>query len=206
MMKLCKINSEEEFVSRFYIGKDKSVSDFVRESISFHNRLYSWTKNPILAVENDGELVSALFYNNTKDKYCSIINIITPVEFRNRGLAKFLIEKCIEECYDSGARRIRLNCNIGALEFYNKLGLIYWGFCKSRDLYCNLPLLSNDIKDLQESIDLPMDQLIPDEKVYNNIRRKVWDEYSSDSFLKTKNIISQNRSRYFYDRFQTLRK
>lgn len=195
------ITSEQEYLEKFhYKIEDKKTLDFSEKSISFHNRFYSWEFKPIMCLEYNKNIMSVLFYNNTKDKYCSIINILTPEKYRKKGFATILIKEAIKHCYNSGARRIRLNCdNIeGTIKFYNKLGFFYWGVTRSNALYCNLPLISNNIQDFNQLKLLSIDKLL-DKKSIKLIERRICSKMSSKLYYNIPNYLPINN--YLYNEF-----
>lgn len=203
---ICFVSSEKEYHEKFHdLIEDKQTLKFSLESISFWNRFYSWKQKPLMCINLDGKIVSVLFYNNAKDKYCSIINILTPEKYRRNGFAKILISEAIKQCYSTGAKRIRLNCdNIeNTIKFYNRLGFFYWGVTRSNALYCNLPLISGDIEDFKKLKTFSLNNLL-DIKSVNLINRRICDDMSSKIYFNMPDYLLQNQ--YFYNEFLDYKK
>ncbi|MEE6449853.1 GNAT family N-acetyltransferase [Gottfriedia acidiceleris] len=51
-----------------------------------------------------------------------ILNMYTATEFRGKGLARRLLEKCIDECKKSGVKRIWLHASEDGRPLYKKMG------------------------------------------------------------------------------------
>lgn len=142
-MKFRPINNRDLFLDFIAGLKDQGDIKFATNyCLAFHDRFYGFDTHPPIALIDEGNIVSVLFVNFTKnDKYVSIINILTPVEHRGRGYATILISWAVEEGFKNRkCTRIRFNADKDALPFYNKLGCFYLGVTRSGDMYCNMPI------------------------------------------------------------------
>lgn len=199
------IKSLEEYNSKFHDlidESDKESLNFSGTSSTFHESFYKFQDKPVMCtVGESGNITAVLFYNITvRDRYITILNIVTPVKYRQRGYAKKLIAEAVKQAYAAGKTRIRMNCDDlpGTMAFYNKLGLVYWGKTKPDAYYVNLPLLSGDIEDFKKYGTIDLTQTV-DERVINlaNLRMSV--ENSEKELLNNKYPDS-----YKYELFKEL--
>lgn len=82
-------------------------------------------------VEANGEPVSISgmvlfkrppYLENLKGIEAYILNMYTAPEYRGKGLAKQLLEHCIDECKKSGVKRIWLHASEDGKPLYKKMG------------------------------------------------------------------------------------
>jgi ribosomal protein S18 acetylase RimI-like enzyme len=62
------------------------------------------------------------YLENLKGIEAYILNMYTTPEYRGKGLAKQLLEHCIDECRKSGVRRIWLHASEDGKSLYRKMG------------------------------------------------------------------------------------
>lgn len=125
---------------------DEKSSKFLKKSISFHDRFYSWETEAPIGIKSDGFIQSVFFFKITEKrdpKVYSIVNIITPFQFRRMGWAFSLVDYGWKLAKKRGATLFRLNCEQEALGFYNSLGFRYWGWTKSKALFCLMPIIGD---------------------------------------------------------------
>lgn len=201
-MKFLHIKSYELYVELFHDLIDLSDTESIRFSnfaIGVHNSLYGWNdKFPLALVEN-GAVVSVLFYNITKrDRYITILNIVTPVKYRCHGYAKKLIAYAVSLAHTEGKTRIRLNCDMipGTIKFYDKLGMVYWGVTRDKALYCNLPLLSGNIEDFKRYSMLRAEDFL-DQSAHNLITRRL--DLDLSEMYRNHELV--DKSRYMFDTY-----
>jgi len=99
---------------------------------------YEEDKNQILIAEIDGAIVGyILFYNpinerfgfKTKRCFGGIMELYVKPEFRRRGVATQLIQRCADYLKSKGAIDVRVDVlmrNKKAINLYRKLGFKYW--------------------------------------------------------------------------------
>jgi hypothetical protein len=199
-MNIVFFHSKEEYANKFHNKidiNDKETLNFSSGSMAFYASFYKYEEKPVMAIEDNGEITSVLFYNITKQKYITILNIVTPVKYRQKGYAKRLIREAVKLAYDSGKTRIRMNCDdlTHTMRFYNKLGLVYWSKTKENSYYVNLPLLSNDIEDFKKYENMKYEEFgINNQSVWNLIIRRT-DKTNSEKEL----LNNKYSNRYMYD-------
>jgi hypothetical protein len=199
-MNIIHLSSEKDYISRFHNLIDPNDPEtflMSNHSINFYRSFYKFEEKPVKVIELDGDIVSALFYSIPKrENYVTILNILTPVKYRQKGYAKILMENAVAEAYAKGKRRIRMNCdNIsGTIKFYNKLGCKYLGVTNQNALYCNMPLVSNNIADfhLLNNHDI----LLMEDTVVRLAKRRMSQKLSKQLYIDTPEYVDLTKYKY----------
>jgi len=116
------------------IVNEENTQKWRKQLLDFHKE----DKNQILIAEIDGEIVGyILFYNpinerfGFKTKHCfgGIIELYVMPEFRRRGVATQLIQRCVGYLKSKGALDVRVDVlmrNKKAMNLYRRLGFKDW--------------------------------------------------------------------------------
>jgi len=116
------------------IVNEENTRKWRKQLLDFHKE----DKNQILIAEMDGEAVGyILFYNpinerfGFKTKHCfgGILELYVMPEFRRRGVAKQLIQRCVNYLKSKGAVDVRVDVlmrNEKAMNLYQRLGFKDW--------------------------------------------------------------------------------
>lgn len=195
MIEFVRLSTKEEYKTEFQdhiCETDKESLKFSKKSLEYHDFVYNnrepvW-KKPVLATKVDGVITTVLFYNFTRDKNLTIINIVTPIAHRRNGYAKVLLSEACRLSHEQGGKRLRMWCEPPAVPFYNKMNMVYWGCNERKEHYCNMPLLPS--MDDYISTTFTFTQLVGDEKVQKMIDKRIKSEFSE------KLIVEGNRNLY----------
>lgn len=189
MISFTEITSRDKFIQFIEtLTEDADIHFAKKFCLDFHDRFYTFENTPPVALEEEGKIKCVLFVNYTKlDKYVSIINILTPTEYRGHGYAKMLLKySVIYGMYNRGCTRIRFNADIDAVPFYNSMNCIYVGKTRSGDFYCNMPITSDVLQDDELNFNVlhTMDMTnMMDRSSINLVKRRLdmnssWDVYN----------------------------
>lgn len=153
---------------------DKESVRFCKQTYDFHVKWYGFDSKPyLMAVDENDHILGVMTYNVTKnDKYITVINLLVPSKNRRKGIAKALMQKAIDVARENFKSRLRMACDIPALPFYNRLGMVYWGIRQNSAFWCDIPLLWEDINEYVQLKDRKIDELM-DEKSWSLARRRV---------------------------------
>jgi len=128
---------------------DMKSLQFAKESMDLWDNFYSWEKYPPLCLHHNDEALCYLFYSTTKDnKYLIIHRILTPKEFRGKRYAYELLSNLFFKFAKTDVKRFRMACVYSSLNFYNKIGLNYWGVNDQGQYYCDFKMPKKDIKEI----------------------------------------------------------
>lgn len=204
-MELIELSREE------YLDSVKKITDyntlkFSKGALDFWDNYHSWTKNPPLALNIDGKNKSYLFYNVSIDKrYLTIHYLFTPKAYRHQQHAYGMLEELFNIEANSKIQRFKMFCVSSSLDFYNTLGLKYWGVNKYNQYYCDFKMPKKNIGEIFEivansSIDefseTEFDKIyekleengkmfnIKEKEIYENLLKSLGDRYVFDKLLK----------------------
>lgn len=200
-MNIIHINKEIDYITKFHDlidPSDKETLGMSNHSINFYRSFYKYEEKPVKAIEVNGEIVSVLFYSIPKrDNYVTILNIITPVKYRQKGYAKKLMQEAVSEAYGLGKRRLRMNCDFleNTIIFYNRLNCLYIGMTKQNALYCNVPLLSDKLEDFSKLKDLPLAELM-DESSVRLAKRRMSPSESQKLYANPPSFVDMSKYRH----------
>lgn len=154
--------------------EDKESVRFCKQTYEFHVKWYGFDNKPyLIAVDEDNEILGVMTYNLTKnDRYITVINLLVPKKNRRKGVAKALMQKAIDIAKENFKSRLRMACDIPALPFYNKLGMVYWGIRQNGAFWCDIPLLWDYIDEYVKLKELKV-SLLMDDKSWSLAKRRV---------------------------------
>lgn len=122
---------------------------FAKESMDLWDNFYSWEKYPPICLCHEDEALSYLFYSISKDnKYLIIHRILTPTEFRGKRYAYELLSNLFFNFAKTDIERFRMSCVSSSINFYNKIGLNYWGVNEKGQYYCDFKMPKKDIQEI----------------------------------------------------------
>ena len=165
-MKVIELNRDEYLISVKKIADFKSLS-FSKSALEWWDNYYSWEKFPPLCLINDKKKhVCYLFYTISKDnEYLTIHNLLTPNKHRSFGYAYKLLKYLFSHFSGNKIRRFKMNCVSSSLDFYNKLGLKYWGINNLSQYYCDFKMPISDISEIPQIVKDSNLHEISDEKI-----------------------------------------
>lgn len=201
-MKVIELNREEYLISVKKIADFKSLC-FSKEALEWWDNYYSWEKFPPLCLLDDKEKhVCYLFYNISNDnEYLTIHNLLTPNTHRSYGYAYKLLKYLFSHVSNNKIRRFKMNCVSSSLDFYNKLGLEYWGINDLSQYYCDYKMPLLDISEIPQIVKDSNLSEISDERImqiyekFKNNSRKV-EEKMADKFEELKEKLE---GKYHFD-------
>lgn len=165
-MKVIELNRDEYLISVKKIADFKSLS-FSKNALEWWDNYYSWEKFPPLCLVNDkGKHVCYLFYTISKDnEYLTIHNLLTPNKHRSFGYAYKLLKYLFSHLSANKIKRFKMNCVSSSLDFYNKLGLEYWGINDLSQYYCDFKMPLLDISEIPQIVKDSKLSEISDERI-----------------------------------------
>jgi hypothetical protein len=190
-MEVIKLNREEYLTSVKKIGDFKTL-EFSKSSLDWWDNYYSWENFPPLCLTHNNKHLCYLFFNISKNnEYLTIHNIFTPYKHRTKGYAYKLLKYLFIFLSDKKIKRFKLSCVSSSLDFYNKLGLEYWGVNELSQYYCDFKMPLLDIKEIPQIVKDSNLNEINDErilKIYESLKNNgsTFDEKHSENFKNSK--------------------
>lgn len=147
-MNILKLN-RDSYINLANCIDDTKSSNFAKESLELWDNYYSWKKYPPLCLISQNKALCFLFYSLTRNgEYLIIHRVLTPYEFRKKGYAKELMSYLFYEYAKTDVKRFRMSCVSSSIDFYNKLGLNYWGVNIKGQYYCDFKIPKKDILEI----------------------------------------------------------
>lgn len=202
-MSFVELDRDEYLYSVKKIG-DFDTLKFSKQSLEWWDDFYSWEKFPPIALSLDGINKAYIFYHVSKDKrYLTIHNLFTPKAFRNQGLAYKLISELFNIKSDKNIERFKMLCVSSSLEFYNSIGLSYWGVNSLNQYYCDFKMPKHSITEITQIV---QDTLVSEftqkeyESIYNNLQANGsgFDKKQTDIYQDSIDMLGD---RYMHDSF-----
>ena len=151
-MQIIKLNRKEYLESVINIEDFKTLN-FSKKALEWWDDYYSWEKFPPLCLTYKNKHVCYLFYNISKDnEYLTIHNLLTPNTHRSHGYAYQLLKHLFSHLSQNKIKRFKMNCVSSSLDFYNKLGLEYWGINDLSQYYCDFKMPIKDISEIPQIV------------------------------------------------------
>ena len=165
-MNVIELNRDEYLISVKKIADFKSLS-FSKNALEWWDNYYSWEKFPPLCLINTkNKHVCYLFYSISKDnEYLTIHNLLTPNTHRSHGYAYILLKYLFNQQSQNKIKRFKMNCVSSSLDFYNKLGLEYWGINDLSQYYCDFKMPLLDISEIPQIVKDSKLSEISDERI-----------------------------------------
>jgi len=141
--------TREEFLTSAQKIEDLRSLKFAKETLDLWDNFYSWEKFKPLCLRDDEQELCYLFYTISKDnEYLIIHRLLTPLNFRRKNYAHEIMSQLFFYFKKENIKRFKMNCMHGSLNFYNKLGLNYWGVNEQRQYHCDFKMPQNDISEI----------------------------------------------------------
>lgn len=153
-METLHLNHTQYMESIADIGDDTTYR-FALQAEKWWNRHFSWNKDGCrVLIDDKGHHLVYLFYKVDRYRdYLTVHNLFTPLLHRNRGHAFAMLEDAFSHQAERNVKRFRMSCTPGALGFYDKLALIYWGVDTTGNYLCDLPLPQEGVAGIENMIE-----------------------------------------------------
>jgi len=202
-MSFIELSRDEYLCSVKKIG-DFDTLKFSKHSLDWWDDYYSWEKFPPIALCVDGVNKAYIFYHISRDnRYLTIHNLFTPKAFRHQGLAYELLKELFHEKSGQDIERFKMFCVSSSLEFYNSIGLKYWGVNHLNQYYCDFKMPKSSITEIESIVHKSStDEFTLNE--YNKIHKNLeangsgFDEKQSEIYKHSLKILGD---RYMHDKF-----
>ncbi|MCH9814091.1 MAG: hypothetical protein K0U47_09140 [Epsilonproteobacteria bacterium] len=140
--------SRSDYIDSIDMISDAKSKRFGENSLAWWDKHFNWKKDKCLVLVDEKEQhLSYLFGKSDRYlEYLTIHNLFTPHIFRKLGYAKELLSQQFDLSMLLNVKRFKFCAVPGALQFYDKLGFIYWGVNTAGDYYCDLPFPKSGLK------------------------------------------------------------
>jgi ribosomal protein S18 acetylase RimI-like enzyme len=104
-----------------------ATKKYLEESLS-NNEFISFlalSNNNVISVSGMVLFKRPPYLDNLKGLEAYILNMYTIPQYRGKGLARKLLENCIEECKKIGVKRIWLHASEDGIPLYKKMGFTF---------------------------------------------------------------------------------
>lgn len=181
---------------------DMKSLQFAKESMELWDNFYSWEKYPPLCLYHNEDALCYLFYSISKDnKYLIIHRILTPKEFRGKRYAYELLSNLFFDFAKTDIKRFRMSCVYSSLNFYNKIGLNYWGVNDKGQYYCDFKMPKKDIKEIPSIVNRAnIDEFTPEEfqLIYKKLEGNGKDFNEEEKIIHNRSLLLMGK-RYRYE-------
>lgn len=172
-MSFIELDRDEYLESVQKIG-DFDTLKFSKHALDWWDDYYSWKKFPPIALSINGVDKAYIFYNVSKDnRYMTIHNLFTPKAFRHKGFAFQLLDELFKVKSGNNIERFKMFCVSSSLNFYNSIGLKYWGVNNLNQYYCDFKMPDENMSEIRQIvIDSSTDEFtdIEYEKIHENLK------------------------------------
>jgi hypothetical protein len=195
--------SRTEYFDSVQQIEDLNSLKFAKQAMDWWDNYHSWTKFPPLCIRENDEDVCYLFYEVSNNKeYLTIHNILTPKAHRNKGYAFTLLEHLFLILAHEKINRFKLTCVSSSIDFYNKIGLNYWGVNHLGQYYCDFKMPHSNILEIPKIVaDADVNEFSDESllKIYEKLRLngKEFDEKSKRTY---NNCLKKMGKRYIFEK------
>lgn len=202
-MSFIELDRDEYLESVQKIG-DFDTLKFSKQALDWWDDFYSWKKFPPIALSLDGINKAYIFYHVSRDnRYMTVHNLFTPKAYRHQGLAFKLLQELFSVKSGKDIERFKMFCVSSSLEFYNSIGLSYWGVNDLNQYYCDFKMPKQSIKEIPQIVnDSSTDEFTVDEyeKIYENLKANGsgFDFKQTDIYNDSLDMLGE---RYLHDTF-----
>lgn len=146
--------SRDDYLSSIQKIEDPKSLGFAKHSLKWWDRHFGWRNGGCVVLCNKDNIhLCYIFYKIDRYRdYLTIHHLLTPFKYRRHGYAKVLLNKVFLEANSLNVKRFRATCVPQSLDFYLSLGFAYWGLTPTKDYYCDLPIPSKGLGDLNAMI------------------------------------------------------
>ncbi|MFT7004343.1 MAG: hypothetical protein ACJAWW_001701 [Sulfurimonas sp.] len=85
-------------------------------------------------------------------RYLTIHRLFTPKAFRKQGFANKLLAELFNIKSDTNIDRFKILCVSSSLEFYNSIGLSYWGVNSLNQYYCDFEMPKYEMSEIAQIV------------------------------------------------------
>lgn len=154
--------------------KDFDSLQFANQAMLWWDDYYSWSRFPPLCMRENDEDICYLFYEVSKNgEYLTIHNVLTPKVHRGKGYAFALLEHLFLTLTHKNIERFKLLCVSSSIDFYNKLGMNYWGVNHLGQYYCDFKMPRSSLLEIPQIVEETDVNEFTDEnllKIYEKVR------------------------------------
>ena len=166
-----------------------SNTKFLSSAHSLWYRFKNYNKNPPMAYEVNGEIVSLIFATYNRDTYSNLYEIVTIQGQEGNGYASRIWE--IWANYAAQERqitRLKMSCTPSSITWHQRNGLLWWAVDPSGSLRSDQPLFATRSEQLAYrdwAIDHPLEAL-PPVKIRQKLIAEGLENYSWGDTKRTK--------------------
>jgi hypothetical protein len=142
-----------------------SNTKFLSSAHSLWYRFKNYDKNPPMAYEVNGEIVSLIFATYNRDTYSNLYEIVTIQGQEGNGYASRIWEIWANyAALERGITRLKMSCTPSSITWHQRNGLLWWAVDPSGSLRSDQPLFATRSEQLAYrdfAIDNPLEALPP---------------------------------------------
>ncbi len=167
---------------------------------------YSWSRFPPLCMRENDEDICYLFYEVSKNgEYLTIHNVLTPKVHRGKGYAFALLEHLFLTLAPENIKRFKLLCVSSSIDFYNKLGMNYWGVNHLGQYYCDFKMPRSSLLEIPKIVEDTNVTEFTDEnllKIYEKVRLNGKEFDAKDKKIHD-DCLKKMGKRYIFEKLHT---
>jgi len=141
-----------------------SNTKFLSSAHSLWYRFKNYDKNPPMAYEVNGEIVSLIFATYNRDTYSNLYEIVTIQGQEGNGYASRIWDIWTSYAVERGVTRLKMSCTPSSITWHQRNGLLWWAVDPSGSLRSDQPLFATRSEQLAYrdfAIDHPLEALPP---------------------------------------------
>ena len=142
-----------------------SNTKFLSSAHSLWYRFKNYDKNPPMAYEVNGEIVSLIFATYNRDTYSNLYEIVTIQGKEGNGYASRIWEIWVNYAVtERQITRLKMSCTPSSITWHQRNGLLWWAVDPSGSLRSDQPLFATRSEQLAYrdwAIDHPLEALPP---------------------------------------------
>lgn len=154
---------------------------FLSAAHSLWTRFHNYDKNPPLAYEDNGEVVSLIFSTFNRDGYANLYEIVTLEGKEGKGYASTCWDAWIDYAvHQRKTQRLKISCTPSSVTWHYRNGLIFWAVDPTGSLRSDQPLFATRAEQIayrDEAIVRPL-QALPPQKARTQFRAEGLESYS----------------------------
>jgi hypothetical protein len=166
-----------------------SNTKFLSSAHSLWYRFKNYDKNPPMAYEIDGEIVSLIFATYNRDTYSNLYEIVTIQGKEGNGYASRIWEIWVNYAVtERHITRLKMSCTPSSITWHQRNGLLWWAVDPSGSLRSDQPLFETRSEQLAYrdwAIDHPLEAL-PPVKIRQKLIAEGLENYSWGETKRTK--------------------
>jgi hypothetical protein len=166
-----------------------SNTKFLSSAHSLWYRFKNYDKNPPMAYEVNGEIVSLIFATYNRDTYSNLYEIVTIQGEEGNGYASRIWEIWVNYAVtERQITRLKMSCTPSSITWHQRNGLLWWAIDPSGSLRSDQPLFATRSEQLAYrdwAIDHPLEAL-PPVKIRQKLIAEGLENYSWGEKKRTK--------------------